>query len=114
MLHCIEFILTKNILEASIFTDSRSLVEAISSSFFKNHNILVVKIKDNLRIAKTHNVNIVIAWIPSHMGILGNEAADHLAKRAIRFGNMLYEPIPHSDFYSVPRLKLHEDSPAPT
>lgn len=44
-----------------------------------------------------------IIWIPSHVGILGNEAADHLAKMAITEGKWTTKCIPHSDYFSLPK-----------
>lgn len=111
LLYCLELILSKkNIDQASIFTDARSVVEAISSKFIKNQNFLIPSIKDKLRIANHRNFNIAIIWISSHVGILGNEIADHLAKRAIRYGNLLRNPISPSDFFTLPFIDLQKDT----
>lgn len=43
-------------------------------------------------------------------GILENETADYLAKRAVTKGQLSPKQLPHSDFYSIPRRKYIEDS----
>ena len=42
------------------------------------------------------NKKVVLAWVPSHVGIKGNEKADELAKQALNF-NVLDLKIPHTD-----------------
>lgn len=97
------------IASSSISTDSRSTVEALSSlKLSKNQSFIILSIKNQSKITDSVNLKIAIIWITAHKGILGNETAD-LAKRAIRFGTTLLDPIPHSDFYSIPKAKLHNN-----
>ena len=42
------------------------------------------------------NKKVVLAWVPSHIGIKGNEKADELANKALNF-NVLDLKVPHSD-----------------
>lgn len=65
----------------ALFTDSlssllslKSHIEGKNDSFYEN--LIINLAKDNPQ------VNIVLIWIPSHCGILGNEKADILAKLA--------------------------------
>ena len=42
------------------------------------------------------NKKVVLAWVPSHVGIKGNEKADDLAKQALNF-NVLDLKVPYTD-----------------
>ena len=60
----------------TIYTDSLSSTQAISSrSCFAQPNLLI----DILEMATSINAIINIVWVPSHIGISGNETADSLA-----------------------------------
>lgn len=61
-----------------IYTDSKSAIEAISN--FKNKDPLINSIKANLISAQNNDIEIVLAWIPSHVNIDGNEKADLAAR----------------------------------
>jgi len=64
-----------------ILTDSLSSLEAINS--FKIENSLVLSfIRDYTKLA-SNGKQIVICWVPSHVGIRGNEKADAAAKSAL-------------------------------
>ena len=68
-----------------ICTDSLSAIEAIESN---SKNIsrpdLVQKINKRTNLLKTdHSITLDILWIPSHVGLKGNEMADRLAKAAL-------------------------------
>ena len=41
------------------------------------------------------NKKVVLAWVPSQVGIKGNEKADELAKQALNF-NVLYLKVPYT------------------
>ena len=42
------------------------------------------------------NKKVVLAWVPSHVGIKGNEKEDELAKQALNF-NVLDLKVPYTD-----------------
>ena len=48
-----------------------------------------------LQSIKDLGIDMWLVWIPAHVGIAGNEAADKLAKRAISFEE-ISQPIPLS------------------
>ena len=63
-----------------IYTDSLSAVEGLRNKTFKTKN---VKRFYNLLKKISPQTQLVIAWVPSHVGISGNEKADRLAKAAL-------------------------------
>ena len=57
--------------------------------------------------------SVTFCWVPSHVGIIGNERADEAAKRASRGQRTRFQPLPASDLLAVcsshVRLKWQED-----
>jgi ribonuclease HI len=68
-----------------IITDSLSSIEAIQSQkiSFKTHT-LVMHCKELLWRLLEQNNRIVLMWVPSHVGIEGNEIVDRIAREASR------------------------------
>jgi len=64
---------------ATIFTDSRITIESIRNT--RNHNHLVEEIRKMTSLERA-DWNIEITWVKVHVGIVGNELADRLAKAA--------------------------------
>jgi hypothetical protein len=84
-------------------TDSLSVLLALKEhdESYRKHYILN-DIDDIVKILRLLGISINLMWIPSHIGIYGNEEADKLAK------NVLVNPVevtsiqPHlSDFYNI-------------
>ena len=75
-----------------ICTDSLSAVLGIKDSQTKNP--LVIEIQNQL--VRT-NMTVTFMWIPSHVGILGNEKADAEAKHATRAILTRHYKIVHTD-----------------
>jgi hypothetical protein len=84
----------------NIFSDSRSVTTAISSSR------ITVQLEETQTAGKQGRIH----WIPAHRGITGNEKADELAKRSIRPGRDSQIPIPAEDMKSLWRRKSTEES----
>lgn len=94
-----------------ILTDSMSVLLALEN---KINNLKEINKKDNIWINKianlielTSNTNkTILAWIPGHRGIPGNEIADSIAKE--------YTKNPHNRRYGTPMcdllLKIKEDN----
>jgi ribonuclease HI len=59
-----------------------SCLQAIQNRKFENPTILEVIEKSNLLLAS--NKDIEFCWLPSHVGIQGNEKADGAAKAALQ------------------------------
>lgn len=111
ILYTLEYILSEPITKSVIFTDSKSVTEALLSiNLAHSYNHIIYAIKQKLLDIKSAGHETTIIWIPAHTGILGNETADYLAKRAISTGKLSDKQLPHSDFFSIPRRKYIESS----
>ncbi|KAJ8915512.1 hypothetical protein NQ315_012393 [Exocentrus adspersus] len=65
----------------TICTDSLSSVESIGNIY--SQNALVEKIHEVCHQLDKQKISITIVWVPSHVGIAGNEKADQAAKEAL-------------------------------
>ena len=77
-----------------IFCDSLSSLQALDGN-----NCDHPFIQDILKLFNdccSVNKKVVLAWVPSHVGIKGNEKADELAKQALNF-NVLDLKVPYTD-----------------
>ena len=84
----------KEDLKYIIFTDSQSTILAIKSK--KTNNPLIADLLTKFQKLK-NKTDIILCWVPSHIGIQGNELADTAAKSA---HNNPVDPtfkIPHTD-----------------
>ncbi|CAH2211315.1 jg20563, partial [Pararge aegeria aegeria] len=111
LLKAIEYILILKIPKTIVFTDSRSALEAIMGFPFKSHKQSpnVFRIRDLLYTSSQKNCNIVLAWVPSHVGIPGNERADQLANEAIRIGDIVPYTNHCSDLANQAKVYLYEE-----
>ena len=66
-----------------IISDSMAALQSLNS---KNavHSTLVARIRKSIHRITTNGVRVLLAWVPSHVNIAGNERADALAKEASR------------------------------
>ncbi|XP_045027831.1 uncharacterized protein LOC123471039 [Daphnia magna] len=65
--------------QVQIFTDSQSALMAIESATTHSHNPIIHDIWNLLHCLKNAGTYTHLTWIPSHIGIPGNEDADRLA-----------------------------------
>lgn len=88
---------------ALIFSDSRSVLAGIDNIEQKQENYILLMIREELFKANTNNLLISFVWIPSHMGLQGNDWVDSLAKNT--------SDSPLMDFYLANDLKnlLHKN-----
>lgn len=77
-----------------IFSDSLSVLKALNHSSSKNPQIQKI-IEKHHEISKSKEV--VFCWLPSHVGITGNETADRKAKESLQL-NPSHFKIPFNNF----------------
>jgi len=75
--------------KAVIFTDSKSVLDALATPLLSNKNYLIHYIKRSWLNCINKGIELYLFWVPAHKGITGNEIADLLAKRASIHG---YKP----------------------
>ncbi|GBN39531.1 hypothetical protein AVEN_271010-1 [Araneus ventricosus] len=76
-----------------IYTDSMSSLKALSH-YDNRMRPVALDILSILQFLRNEGFNIICCWIPSHVGISGNETADTVAKFASAF---LPRPFPYCD-----------------
>ena len=76
-----------------IYTDSKSVLLALQNR--DTSSPLITKLLKKLNTLSKNN-NIIFTWIPSHIGIQGNEKADKAAKKALQI-DMCKSKIPYTD-----------------
>ena len=84
-----------------IFCDSKSVLESIENQDSSNPHM--IKVLDILQELKRLNFTVKFCWIPSHVGIHGNESADRSAKLALTNINNHNIKIPYTDL--IPNIK---------
>jgi len=72
--------------KAVIFVDSISAIQVVTENH-SSETIFVSEIKQALNLLKGKEKTIAFQWIPSHVGIEGNETADLLAKNGTNIQN---------------------------
>ena len=76
-----------------IYTDSKSVLLALQNR--DTSSPLITKLLNKLNTLSKNN-NIIFTWIPSHIGIQGNEKADKAAKKVLQI-DMCKSKIPYTD-----------------
>ena len=84
-----------------VFSDSLSVLLSLENK--KLDNPLVVNLLHKPHLLSIAHKTIFFCWIPSHIGIRGNEAADVAAKESLDF-NIIASQVPYAD------LKPHINS----
>ena len=80
-----------------IFYDSLCSLQALDGNNCVHPFIQDTSIFKLLNDCCSVNKKVILAWVPSHVGIKGNEKADELAKQALNF-NVLDLKVPYTDF----------------
>ncbi|GBN71265.1 hypothetical protein AVEN_229713-1 [Araneus ventricosus] len=86
-----------------IYTDSLSVLRSLDSVHDHTHP-LVFNVLDILEKLASQGFIIYLCWIPSHVGIIGNEQADKAAKSATISIN---GTVPIGDFKTRIKLLLY-------
>ena len=69
--------------EVIIYTDSLSAIQTIESGNSKSNPKLLKQIQNVITEITKQGTKLEIHWIPSHVGISGNDIADNLAKASL-------------------------------
>ena len=78
-----------------IYSDSWSALEAIKS--FNSFHPLIQKVQEWLFWISCRRKSVHFCWVPSHVGIHGNEVADAKAKDASVSAEVVFKKVPPSD-----------------
>jgi len=96
---------------ATIFSDSKSVLDALSSpQRNNNNNYLIPLCRSKFYSLVNSGYSVSLAWIPVHVGIPGNEKADRLAKQAALFGRKPKFKVPYTDYCVFSNRDLREKS----
>ena len=87
-----------------ICVDSVSCLQTIES--LNIDHPIILNILELYGTLKTKQKNIVLCWVPSQVGIWGNQLADDFAKAALN-DNITYIALPFSD-YSLLLKNMYE------
>ena len=78
-----------------IYTDSSSAITALKESY--SFHPLIQQAQEWLFRLASKFKDVIFCWVPAHVGIEGNEAADSEAKNAATLERAQMFGIPHSD-----------------
>ena len=74
---------------------------------YQSDNVLIQDIQELVHELATNAVKIIFCWVPSHVGIKGNEKADSLAKAALNMERQGASTVFFSDFRGHIKGKLY-------
>ena len=114
----LDLISTSSPQKCIIHSDSLSVLQSLK--YTKLENPLIVKIFNKLN-SLIHSKKVIFCWIPSHIGIQGNDKADSLAKAAINMTpcidlkpkikqivtkkwQQLWDENPHNKLFQIPPI----------
>ena len=89
----------------AIFSDSLSVLRQLQASTTDNHQ--VQRTWGRLQDVKESGKEVKLTWIPSHVGIKGNELADAAAKEIAK-RNAQFVVVPYKDWYTTIRKRTYE------
>jgi hypothetical protein len=111
LLEAIKFIACHKYNKSVIFTDSLSCLNAIDSNPLSKGSCfpLILQIREQLHHCHINNLQVYLAWIPSHTGIRNNEIVDSFAKDAIVMGSQDFSKVFSRDLLILANKDLRKD-----
>lgn len=104
ILGALTYIRENEVMQCVICTDSLSILTALQG--YASSHPMITQIREFSHELMTRDRELIIAWIPGHCNIAGNEFADAQAKRAIRENNAIEFDMAPSDYYPTLRLAV--------
>jgi kelch-like protein 2/3 len=96
-------------LNTVIFVDSLSALQAIKGSIYKVKDYIIYDIYNMFTSLSKIGIDVILEWIPSHVGILGNELADKEAKNSLSLKNKYaFNPLYKEDIKTLSRTILKD------
>ncbi len=89
-----QYIASKRIWNSIIFSDSLSVLQSLHKRKLESPLLANILVK-HTKLSTSHN--IVYSWLPSHVGIKGNDNADSAAKMALSLESSDFK-TPYTDF----------------
>ena len=87
-----------------IVSDSQSALLALEK--FNPVHPIVCDIQEWYHLVTVAQKQVQFCWVPSHVGVRGNEIADEKAKAAVHNRNISNKTLPYTDYYPAIDLKL--------
>ncbi|GBO00737.1 hypothetical protein AVEN_226647-1 [Araneus ventricosus] len=90
-----------------IYMDSLSVIESLKSFCIHSHYhplVLVLNVLHLLNKLASRDFNILLCWVPSHVGIVGNEEADKATKLA---STQTKSTVPLTDFKKYTKVVFY-------
>ena len=87
-----------------IFCDSSGALQALQHT--NSRNYIVIRIKKLIKLVKNDNKLISLEWIPSHVGIKGNEIADQNAKEALNRNSYINIQYSYEDYKMIMKKEI--------
>ncbi len=107
ILRALSWILEIKPIQSVIFSDSLSVLKAIEHFRSKTRPGLIWEVWHLCNTAHLQGLDIILEWIPAHVGIHGNEMADGLAKAALRHEIIdVRTDMSPTEVYSIIRPKM--------